>query len=62
MDSPGKTARVAGLIYLLEIVTGIFSLMYVPSQIKVHGNASSARSATWLPSCCRSCSTNCSAP
>lgn len=39
MDSPGKTARVAGLIYLLEIVTGIFSLMYVPSQIKVHGNA-----------------------
>jgi hypothetical protein len=39
MESPGKTARVAGLIYLLEILTGMFSLMYVPSQIKVHGDA-----------------------
>jgi hypothetical protein len=39
MDSPSKTARIAGLIYLVEIVTGIFNLMYVPSRIKVHGDA-----------------------
>lgn len=38
-DSPNRTARVAGLLYLVEIVTGIFSLIYVPLQIKVHGDA-----------------------
>jgi hypothetical protein len=39
MDSPNKVARIAGLLYLIEIVTGIFSLMYVPSRINVHGDA-----------------------
>jgi hypothetical protein len=39
MDSPNKVARVAGFLYLIEVVTGIFSLMYVPSRIKVHGDA-----------------------
>jgi hypothetical protein len=39
MDSPNKVARIAGLLYLVEIVTGIFSLMYVPSRIRVHGDA-----------------------
>jgi hypothetical protein len=38
MDSNNKTARVAGLLYLVSVVTGIFSLMYVPSQIFVHGD------------------------
>ena len=38
MDSNNKTARVAGLLYLASVVTGIFSLMYVPSQIFVHGD------------------------
>lgn len=42
-DSPGtnhETARTAGLLYLIVVVTGIFSLTYVPSQIMVRGNAS----------------------
>lgn len=39
MSSNNKTARVAGLVYLVCIVTGIFSLMYVPSLIHVHGDA-----------------------
>lgn len=34
------TARVAGLVYLVCILAGIFSLIYVPSQINVHGDAS----------------------
>lgn len=39
MDSSNKTARIAGLLYVVEVVTGIFNLMYVPSRIKVHGDA-----------------------
>jgi hypothetical protein len=34
-----KTARVAGLLYLIIVVTGLFSLMYVPSHIMVAGDA-----------------------
>ena len=33
-----KTARLAGLLYLVTVVTGIFGLMYVPSQISVPGD------------------------
>ncbi|MCL6266889.1 DUF4386 domain-containing protein [Flagellimonas myxillae] len=33
-----KTARLAGLIYFLIAITGIFSLMYVPSQLLVWDN------------------------
>ena len=40
MDSHNKTARVAGLLYLISVVAGLFSLMYVPSQINVHGDTS----------------------
>ena len=40
MDSNNKTARLAGLLYLISVVTGIFSLIYVPSHIYVHGDAS----------------------
>jgi hypothetical protein len=29
----------AGLLYLLTVVTGMFSLIYVPSQLGVHGDA-----------------------
>ena len=39
MNSNNKTARVAGFLYLLTVVTGAFSLLYVPSQINVHGDA-----------------------
>ncbi len=41
MDSKNKTARAAGLLYLVTVVTGIFSLIYVPSHINVHGAAAS---------------------
>lgn len=39
MDSSNKTARTAGLLYLVVVATGIFSLGYVPSQITVPGDA-----------------------
>jgi hypothetical protein len=34
-----KAARIAGAIYLSMVVTGPFSLIYVPSKLIVHGNA-----------------------
>ncbi|GLQ50958.1 DUF4386 domain-containing protein [Dyella flava] len=39
MNSPASTARVAGLLYSINVVTGLFSLMYVPSHVMVHGDA-----------------------
>lgn len=39
MDLNKRIARTAGLLYLIVIVTGIFSLGYVPSQITVQGDA-----------------------
>jgi len=38
MNSTNKTARVAGALYLLNGVTGYFSIMYVPSTLIVSGN------------------------
>jgi hypothetical protein len=35
-----KTARIAGLLYLVVVLTGILSLMYVPSKLIVSGNSS----------------------
>src|SRR6266436_5294491 len=34
-----KAARIAGAIYLSMIVTGPFSLIYIPSKLIVRGNA-----------------------
>ena len=34
-----STARLAGFVYLLLVLTGIFSLLYVPSQLIVWGDA-----------------------
>jgi uncharacterized BrkB/YihY/UPF0761 family membrane protein len=34
-----KTARIAGLLYLVVVLTGIFSLMYVPKKLIVWDNA-----------------------
>jgi hypothetical protein len=31
--------RLAGLLYLLASIPGFFALLYVPSKIFVHGNA-----------------------
>ncbi|HCA79250.1 MAG TPA: DUF4386 domain-containing protein [Bacteroidetes bacterium] len=39
MDSAKKTARFAGLLYLIWIVTGLYSLFYVPSQINMRDDA-----------------------
>ncbi len=33
-----KTARVAGVLYILMVITGLFTLMYVPSKLIVKGN------------------------
>jgi hypothetical protein len=35
MMSNKKTARIAGLLYLCVVLTGIFSLAYVPSKLIV---------------------------
>ncbi len=40
MTTIDKNARTAGLLYLIVVVTGVFSLGYVPSQIPVQGDAS----------------------
>ena len=39
MNKLKETARLAGLVYLVVILTGIFSLAYVPSRLIVWGNA-----------------------
>src|SRR5437867_8312983 len=36
-----KAARIAGAVYLSMVITGPFSLIYVPSKLIVHGNATS---------------------
>jgi len=38
-NSLKKTARFAGLLYLIWIITGIFGMFYVPSQINMKGSA-----------------------
>ena len=38
MDSPKRTARLAGLLYLLSSIPGAFALLYVPSRLIVEGN------------------------
>lgn len=39
MEMSRKTARIAGVLYLIVVATMMFSLAYVPSQIDVPGNA-----------------------
>jgi hypothetical protein len=39
MDSTKKTARFAGLLYLIWILTGLYGIFYVPSRIMVPGDA-----------------------
>lgn len=40
MTEINKTSRIAGLLYLGVVLTGIFSLMYVPSKRFNYENAS----------------------
>jgi Domain of unknown function (DUF4386) len=39
MDSTKKTARLAGLLYLVSSIPGAFALLYVPGQLVVRGDA-----------------------
>lgn len=39
INSLQKTARLAGLLYLILVITGVFGIMYVSSQIIVQGDA-----------------------
>jgi hypothetical protein len=39
MHPTDKAARIAGAVYLSMVFTGPFSLIYVPSKLIVHGNA-----------------------
>jgi Domain of unknown function (DUF4386) len=39
MNPLKKTARIAGAIYLSMVITGPFSLIYVPSKLIIHGDA-----------------------
>ena len=39
MSSTTKTARVAGLLYLLVVLTGMFVLIFVPGRLFVRGDA-----------------------
>lgn len=39
MTNENKISRLAGALYLVVVVTGLFSLMYVPSQITVSGDS-----------------------
>ena len=34
-----KTARLAGLLYLIWIITGLYAIFYIPSQINMKGDA-----------------------
>ena len=40
MTSTSKNARIAGFLYLLLVIVGPLRLMYIPSKLFVHGNAS----------------------
>ena len=39
MTNENKISRLAGALYLVVVVTGLFSLLYVPSQITVPGDS-----------------------
>jgi uncharacterized protein DUF4386 len=39
MHSTKRTSRIAGLLYLVNAITGFFSIVYVPSRLIVNGNA-----------------------
>src|SRR5438552_5824726 len=39
MDATRKTARLAGLLYLVSSIPGVFALLYVPGKLIVAGDA-----------------------
>ena len=51
MSSTRNPGRVAGLLYLLLIVFGPLRLIYIPSKLFVHGNATATASNIAAPDC-----------
>jgi hypothetical protein len=39
VSSLKKTARLAGLLYLIWVITGLYGMFYIPSQIDICGDA-----------------------
>ena len=44
MNSTKRAARVAGLLYLLVSIPGVFCLLYIPSTFPAHGDAAATAS------------------
>jgi len=44
MNSTKKTARLAGVLYLVNAATGFFGIVYVPSKLVVSGNTAATAS------------------
>ena len=42
--NPNKTARIAGVLYLLLIPLGVFGIIYTPSTLVVPGDAAATAS------------------
>jgi len=38
MTSTSRTARLAGVLYVVVVLTGLFVILYVPGRLFVHGN------------------------
>jgi hypothetical protein len=49
MNSTKETARIAGLLYLVNGLTGFFSIIYVPSRLIVSDNVAQPRTTSSLP-------------
>jgi hypothetical protein len=43
MNSTKQAARIAGVLYLVNGVTGFFGIVYVPSKLIVSGNTAMRR-------------------
>src|SRR6516162_10946919 len=44
MNSTKRTSRIAGVLYLVNAVTGFFGIVYVPSRLIVAGDATATAS------------------
>jgi hypothetical protein len=50
MSSTKNPGRLAGLLYVLFSIPGVFAMVYVPSKLIVHGNAAATANnmASWM--------------
>jgi hypothetical protein len=49
MNSTKQRARIVGVLYLVNGVTGFFGIIYVPSRLMVSGNAAATAQTSSLP-------------